>query len=167
MSINLIQRVVSSFFLIIISFYITIKGSIPFNIFLIIIFIISIKEWYKMSFNRLYFYPGVFFLILSFYTVFLMRSNDLYLFNFLILLSICIATDIGGFLFGKLFKGPKLTKISPNKTYSGVFGSLIISVLITIYCIDFLNYFFVNKFEIDYIILLKIVFISIISQIVI
>ena len=166
MSINLIQRVVSSFFLIIISFYITIKGSILFNIFLIIIFIISIKEWYKMSFNRLYFYPGVFFLILSFYTVFLMRSNDLYLFNFLILLSICIATDIGGFLFGKLFKGPKLTKISPNKTYSGMFGSYFTSFVVGILYIDYVSVnsiFIENKLSFLHICLL-IILISSINQ---
>ena len=36
----------------------------------------------------------------------------------------------GGFAFGKIFKGPKLTKISPNKTYAGVIGSLLFSLLI-------------------------------------
>ena len=40
------------------------------------------------------------------------------------IISICICTDIGGYCFGKLFKG-KLTKISPNKTYSGAIGSYI------------------------------------------
>ena len=35
------------------------------------------------------------------------------------ILLICISTDIGGYIFGKIFKGPKLTKISPKKTYSG------------------------------------------------
>jgi len=39
----------------------------------------------------------------------------------------CISSDIGGFAFGKLFKGPKLTKISPKKTYSGVIGSFLFS----------------------------------------
>ena len=32
---------------------------------------------------------------------------------------------VGGFIFGKIFKGPKLTKISPKKTISGSVGSLI------------------------------------------
>ena len=45
------------------------------------------------------------------------------------LLLTCIASDIGGFIFGKTFKGPKLTKISPNKTISGAIGSLIFSSL--------------------------------------
>ena len=45
---------------------------------------------------------------------------------------ICILSDIGGFLFGKFFKGKKLTKISPNKTYSGAFGSFFLSILFSI-----------------------------------
>ena len=43
---------------------------------------------------------------------------------------ICIFSDIGGFFFGKLFKGRKLTKISPNKTLSGSIGSFILSLLL-------------------------------------
>ena len=43
---------------------------------------------------------------------------------------ICIATDIGGFVFGKIFKGKKLTKISPNKTYSGFYGAFFFSFVI-------------------------------------
>ncbi len=45
------------------------------------------------------------------------------------LLFCCVASDIGGFIFGKLFKGPKLTKISPNKTLSGSIGSLFFSII--------------------------------------
>ena len=46
------------------------------------------------------------------------------------LLMCCVFSDIGGYFFGKLFQGPKLTKISPNKTLSGAFGSIFFSVLI-------------------------------------
>ena len=42
----------------------------------------------------------------------------------------CIASDVGGFIVGKTFKGPKLTKISPNKTYSGAIGSFLFTFLI-------------------------------------
>ena len=42
----------------------------------------------------------------------------------------CVASDIGGFIFGKYFKGPKLTKISPKKTISGAIGSLLFSTII-------------------------------------
>ena len=57
----------------------------------------------------------------------LMPSLILYL-----VITTCICTDIGGYIFGKIFKGKKLTKYSPNKTYSGVYGSYILSFL-TIY----------------------------------
>ena len=48
----------------------------------------------------------------------------------LLVFLICIFSDIGGFVFGKFFKGRKLTKISPNKTLSGSIGSFILSLLL-------------------------------------
>jgi len=42
----------------------------------------------------------------------------------------CVASDIGGYVIGKLFKGPKLTKFSPNKTISGSIGSFVFSILV-------------------------------------
>ena len=39
-------------------------------------------------------------------------------------------SDIGGLVFGKIFKGKKLTKISPNKTISGSIGSFIFSIFL-------------------------------------
>ena len=50
--------------------------------------------------------------------------------NIYILYSILVAilSDIGGFVFGKTFKGKKLTKISPNKTVSGSIGSFVLSL---------------------------------------
>ena len=47
----------------------------------------------------------------------------------LLVLLICIFSDVGGFIFGKFFKGRKLTKISPNKTISGSIGSFIFSII--------------------------------------
>ena len=41
---------------------------------------------------------------------------------------IAIMSDIGGLIFGKIFKGKRLTKISPNKTISGSIGSFIFSI---------------------------------------
>ena len=51
-------------------------------------------------------------------------SNSLYLF---IIITICVFSDIGGYIFGKTFKGKKLTSISPNKTYSGLIGAYLLS----------------------------------------
>jgi phosphatidate cytidylyltransferase len=55
-------------------------------------------------------------------------SQDNAKMNMLYLFSICICSDVGGLLFGKAFKGKKLTKISPNKTISGSVGSFILSL---------------------------------------
>ena len=52
--------------------------------------------------------------------------------NLIFIISVCILSDIGGYIFGKFFKGKKLTKISPNKTYSGMVGSFTLS---TIFCL--------------------------------
>ena len=58
---------------------------------------------------------------------------------FLLILSICIFTDIGGYIFGKIFKGKKLTSISPNKTYSGMIGSFICSLIVSMLFISYFN----------------------------
>jgi len=54
---------------------------------------------------------------------------------------VCVSTDIGGYSFGKIFKGPKLTKISPNKTYAGVLGGYIFSFIILLFVLYFDFYF--------------------------
>ena len=77
-------------------------------------------------------------------------SNILYLkIIFFSLLLSCITSDIGGYVFGKTFKGPKLTKISPNKTVSGSIGSLILSCLTFSISI----YFFTNSFSYIYLLI--------------
>ena len=58
-------------------------------------------------------------------------------------------SDIGGYVFGKIFKGKKLSKISPNKTYSGAFGSLFLSCL-SLPLINLFQNFFFNKLLINF-----------------
>ena len=54
---------------------------------------------------------------------------------------VAIVSDIGGLVFGKIFKGKKLTKISPNKTISGSIGSFVFSLLlIPFFYQELLNY---------------------------
>lgn len=50
-----------------------------------------------------------------------------------IIVCICVSSDIGGYLFGKLFGGKKITKISPNKTYSGMVGSYFLSIIVVFF----------------------------------
>tara|TARA_B100001063_G_C16724976_1_gene535832 strand:- start:418 stop:930 length:513 start_codon:yes stop_codon:yes gene_type:complete len=96
-----------------------------------------------MSSGKKYFLTGNIFLIFSFFTVFTIRNSGTSdsLFIFIFILSVCIATDIGGYTFGKIFKGPKLTKISPKKTYSGVVGSYFFTILLTFFLAKDLNSF--------------------------
>ena len=49
--------------------------------------------------------------------------------SLIFLLLICVSSDVGGYIFGKIFGGKKFTKISPNKTYSGILGSFILSII--------------------------------------
>ena len=74
---------------------------------------------------------GYLFLVFSFYCAYLLRNidNDERGLLFLLVIVVCVSSDIGGFVFGKIFKGPKLTKISPNKTYSGVVGGFLLSII--------------------------------------
>ena len=59
--------------------------------------------------------------------------------NILFVITVCIFSDIGGFVFGKIFKGKKLTKISPNKTFAGMYGSFILTIIFTIIYCHYLN----------------------------
>ena len=76
--------------------------------------------------------------------------------NLIYIISICILSDIGGYLFGKFFKGKKLTKISPNKTYSGMIGSFLLSI---IFCIIYSYLISFEDFKTIFIITLLISFI--------
>jgi len=70
-------------------------------------------------------------------------SYEIYRFEspifFLYVISICFFTDIGGYVFGKIIGGKKLSKISPNKTIAGTVGSFILSIFPLIIVLNF-NY---------------------------
>tara|TARA_Y100000768_G_C23768198_1_gene581977 strand:- start:263 stop:742 length:480 start_codon:yes stop_codon:yes gene_type:complete len=79
---------------------------------------------------------GTIFLIFSFYAFYQISLAHLWIF----VLLICVSTDIGGYVFGKLFKGPRLTKISPNKTYSGMIGGYLLSLIFLSFFMNWINY---------------------------
>ena len=63
--------------------------------------------------------------------------------NLIFIITICILSDIGGYIFGNFFKGKKLTRISPNKTYSGMIGSFTLSIIFCViysYSISFIDF---------------------------
>ena len=159
MSLEIIKRIISSIIIVVIAFFFVIKGSFFYIFFLSVFFFITCYEWYKMTKNKNYFLFGLIFLILSFLSAFFLRN--IYLDDFILVILICIATDIGGFVFGKLFKGPKLIKISPNKTYSGVIGSFFLSIIFALLYVNYYNLVYWT----DDILLIAVILISSISQI--
>jgi phosphatidate cytidylyltransferase len=108
--------------------YILLYQKILFNLFIVIVCLFCVYEWNTIFKKKNYIYLlGL--LILSVFFLSLLKIYNLedYNIKFLWLIIIAWLTDIGGYIFGKLFRGPKLIKISPNKTWSGAFGSLILS----------------------------------------
>tara|TARA_Y100000992_G_scaffold254072_1_gene186865 strand:+ start:105 stop:749 length:645 start_codon:yes stop_codon:yes gene_type:complete len=121
-------RILSSLILIPFILFFILKGSIFFKIFVLVFFLTTLYEWHYLSFNKIYYLPGFVFIFFSFYTFYILRNEGDYIFFWLILLT-CISTDIGGYIFGKILKGPKLTKISPNKTFAGMLGGFLLSFI--------------------------------------
>ena len=122
---NLQLRIISSIFLIPIIIYLIYLNNIYFKIFLFVIFVASIYEL-KFAKNHYLFYFCLLLMILFIFLLYNLRGNSLEdFYNLLWFITIVWLSDIGGYVFGKLIKGPKLSKLSPNKTISGFFGSLI------------------------------------------
>jgi phosphatidate cytidylyltransferase len=119
---------------------------------LIVLGVLSLLEFIALSKkifqNKLYlFFFNISFIIFIFSYCFMFfffsSIMQLKIIMFTLLLG-CIFSDLGGFIFGKIFKGPKLTKISPNKTIIGAAGSLLMSssiiTIIAFYFTDNFNY---------------------------
>ena len=111
-------------------------------VFIIAIIIVSYLSWYETkhlinSINKSVtnWQRVVFNLTTLFYAfgIFTVSAIGLYFLLgpvfFLYALSVCICSDIGGYIIGKNIGGKKLTKISPNKTISGSLGSFCFSML--------------------------------------
>ena len=96
------------------------------------------KYYFKYLFNFLFIIYILFFCYLFFIFI---NYLQLKIILFTLIFG-CVASDIGGFVIGKIFKGPKLTKISPKKTYTGALGSIIFSSV----TISVSFYLFTNNF---------------------
>jgi len=153
------KRLLSSIVLIPIVIFFIVKGSFIFNFFLLVCFFITSYEWFRMIKKSLIKVSGIIFLILSFYSMYKIRNDfDRDFLHLLFVTIVCVSTDLGGYIFGKILGGPKLTKISPKKTYTGSIGSFLLAIILTnIY----LNYEDV-EFTIE--IFIFVLIISIISQ---
>ena len=112
---------------------------------------INIQKLLKLIFNSFFI---IYIFSFSFFFFFFSNFIHLKIILFSILLG-CVASDIGGYIFGNLIKGPKLTKVSPNKTISGSIGSIILST------ISISSIFFYLTSKVDY----KIFFVGFITSI--
>ena len=161
---EIIKRILSTIILIPTVLFFIIKGSFLLNFFIFICFLITTYEWLKLSKNNLFKVLGVIFIVISFYTIFKIRNEfDRDYYHLLLVATICVSTDIGGYIFGNIFKGPKLTKISPKKTYSGVIGSFLLSLIFTNLFLEFSSN--VQTFEFTKEMLLFILLVYFVSQI--
>jgi phosphatidate cytidylyltransferase len=167
MSIELKKRIITSFFLLSL-FFLMYFYSFILILSLIIIALISwiefngliSKIFEKNNLNNRIkkIILKIFSLIyLSTFIFFIMINLELKISIFFII-SISILSDLGGLIFGKTFKGKKLTKISPNKTFSGAIGSLLFSLALIPFFYAHLPYLNLN-----YLIVFTIT-ISVISQ---
>ena len=161
------QRIISSIVLIPLVFFCILMGSYIFSLLIFISFLITLYEWNKMIQSKILVFLGSIYLLFAYLTVFMIRNNfgiDSVYYFFLIIL-ICISTDIGGYIFGKIIKGPKLGFISPNKTYAGFIGGIIMTIIMVLLFVNFIYSFNIDKSKVNLVFLLFVFLISMVSQI--
>ena len=138
------KRIITSFFLLLLIFFSFLNFKLL-SFFLIILTFMTLvelnnifKKIYKKKNFLIFIANFISVLYLSYFSItiiiFLLEGFIIEKFIVLYLLIICISTDIGGFAFGKIIGGKKLTKISPNKTYSGSLGSFLLSIVVGYLC---------------------------------
>ena len=159
---ELSKRILSSIILLPIAIFFIFQGSVFFAFFLSIFFLASSYEWIKMSKKDILKVIGIFYLFFTSVLAYLLREQ-FSLGIFILIIIICVFTDLGGYIFGKIFKGPKLIRISPKKTYTGAIGGFILSLIASIIYAKYTS--IGTVFNLNNIFFLFILFISLISQI--
>jgi phosphatidate cytidylyltransferase len=139
--------------------YILLYQKIFSNLLIVVVCLFCTYEWNKIHNKKNYIYLlGLVILLFFFLSLIKIYNLEDYNLKFLWLILIAWLTDIGGYIFGKLFGGPKLIKISPNKTWSGAFGSLILSQF------AFLIFFLDSNYKLNFNIFFYQILLSIIGQ---
>ena len=142
MAVELGKRIITSIILFLIAIFCILIHKFVFVLILIVTLFVCFNEWRDINYkyfkkkqhnNWKYFFVqfvGLVYLFIFLSTSIALRGNNSESITFfIIILCICIFSDIGGYVFGKVIGGKKLTKISPNKTISGSLGSFIFSIL--------------------------------------
>ena len=154
---NLQKRILTSIIILPLSIFFILKGGKFLTFFLIFVLFAGIHELYSVfkKTKSILFLSSV--LIISLFSIYYLRENSEFFLYWALV--VAISSDIGGYVFGKIFKWKKLTKISPKKTISGVFGSYFFSILCwTI----FLETYYQNYLGVDVAISFRILLITII-----
>ena len=160
---DLLYRIATSLALLPILIFCLHYSGLYFTIFLGLVYLLSFYEIIKNTKNLLFNLISNAILIFFFYSFYQLRGESNYsLINIYWILSTTFFSDIGGYTVGKLFKGKKITKISPNKTYSGAVGSIVSIPLINLFQIFFYDLNIINFYQLKY--LLLAILISIVCQ---
>ena len=138
---NLQKRILTTLIVLPLSIFFVIKGGYFLSFFLIFILFVGMYELFSTfkKIKSILFLSSI--LALSLFSTYYLRESIIIgalLIYFAIAVS--ISSDIGGYVFGKVFKWKKLTKISPNKTFSGVFGSYFFSL----FCLYAFNQYYLE-----------------------
>jgi len=125
------KRILTSLVLLPIIIFSIFSDSLFFNIILLATFFFASYEWYNISKKSFtYLFIGFLIIIIAIFSAYFLRGSDNTSHQlFLWLLLIVIFSDTGGYISGKIIGGKKLTKISPNKTISGMIGSYAFAIL--------------------------------------
>ncbi len=135
---NLQKRILTSIIILPISIFFILKGGNYIVSFLYAILILGNFEAFS-AFKRKLSIIIIDVILVMALLAFLHLRNDTASSFFLLLwiIILTIFSDVGGYIFGKIFKGKKISKISPNKTISGIIGSFIFAVL-SVFFISFI-----------------------------
>ena len=123
------KRILTSIVIFPLSIFFVIQGGYLLLSFLFAVFFVANYELFSVFKNKTTILFLDLVLILSLFSIYHLRDDNPVSFKLLIwFIVLTVCSDVGGYVFGKLFKWKKLTKISPKKTLSGVLGSFIVSL---------------------------------------
>ena len=126
---NLQKRIFTSIIALPLSLFFIFKGGYFLLFFLLSIFFVANYELFSVFRKKTTILFIDLILILSLYSIYYLSDlNEISFYILLWIIILVVCSDVGGYVFGKIFKWKKLTKISPRKTLSGVFGSFIFSL---------------------------------------
>jgi phosphatidate cytidylyltransferase len=132
------KRIVTSMFLFLSSLFLILINELIFIFSIFAISVICFHEWNDI--NKPFFFNKkkrvmLIIRLSGFVYIFIFFISSLFVYKimgdifFIYVIIVCSSSDIGGFVFGKIIGGKKLTRISPNKTISGTVGSFFFSLI--------------------------------------